>query len=67
MIDPLTYLKTMAEVTPNIRLAKALEKLEVRRKSDELRAEISGTGARDINARTARNLRSIADRLEGKI
>jgi len=67
MIDPVTYLKNIADVSPNMRLSKALEKLEARRKSDELMAELSGKGGLDLNARTVRNLRSIADRLEGKL
>lgn len=67
MIDPVTYLKNIADVSPNMRLSTALEKLEARRKADELLAELSGRAGRDINARTARNLRSIADRLEGKL
>lgn len=66
MIDPVAYLKAIADANPNMRLAKALERLEIRQKSEAMRREIEAPfRGRDLNARTARNLREIADRLEG--
>lgn len=68
MTDYLVEIRKLAAEHPNMRLCKAVEKIESIRVRDELVSLMRETKVKlDASSRIARNLRAIADRMEGKI